>query len=61
MQTIREEDVINRPNDNQALTDSCGEDKSSNGKQLINKLDSESFPKFDSVSRPSPNTCTNEN
>ena len=65
MQTIREEDIINMP-ENQALTDSCGDDKSSdagNHHHLIRKLDSESFPKFDSGVRPSTTqyTATFEN
>ena len=61
MQTIREEDIINRPSDNQALTDSCGDDKSFDGNEMMHKLDSESFPKFESGIRPSTNTATIEN
>ena len=53
MQTIREENIANMP-DNQALTDSCGDDSSpERHKQHMRKLDSESFPAYDSGIRPS--------
>ena len=50
--------------DNQALTDSFGDDKSSDcHDHLMRKLDSESFPAYDSGIRPSTTqqTATFEN
>ena len=52
---------MSRPFDNQALTDSCGDDKSSimdTKRQMMQKIDSESYPKFDSGVRPSTTQYT---
>lgn len=59
MTTIREEDIINRPSENQALTDSCGDDKSQQDEdreEMMTKLECDSFPKFESGLQPSSNT-----